>query len=237
MAPLAEALAATFAPSTCLVCARPLPWGDSRAGVCSTCWSSRIAHPPALCPHCGDPDISEPGPCLSCRTDRPLWDAATSYGPYLGALRQLVLLLKHGRDELATPLADLMREAFEAARWPVPDMLVAVPMPWLRRIRRGYNHAALLAAALARRLGVPVGRGLRRRRGTRQVGKPRSSRLRLAASSFRAVGRVGGRVVLVDDVMTTGATARVCTLALQRAGATEVYVLTLARTPLAGRFA
>jgi ComF family protein len=147
-----------------------------------------------------------------------------------------VLLFKgRGRDELAAPLSALLLSAARRAGWPLPDAVVAVPMTWIRRLRRGYNQAELLAHTVARELGVrPVHALGRRGRGT-QVGGARSDRLRLSAAAFPVRRLVTGRILLVDDVLTTGATAAACTRALKRAGADEIYVLTVARTPQPGR--
>jgi ComF family protein len=236
MASLAEALAQTFLPSTCAACGEVLPWRGSRAGVCSACWSSVTPHPGRLCPVCGEPELEADGPCLACRDAPPPWRAATSAGPYSGTLRGLVLLLKTGgRDELAGPLAELIVGASRRAGWPRPDAVVAVPMGTWRRLRRGYNQAELLARETAHRLAAPLVAPLRRRPGRSQVGLPRTERLRLAASAFPIRRCVDGRVVLVDDVFTTGATAAACTRALAGAGASEIYVLTVARTPRSGR--
>ncbi|HPW54719.1 MAG: ComF family protein [Thermoanaerobaculaceae bacterium] len=175
---------------------------------------------------------------MTCRDTPPPWTAAASFGPYAGALRDLVLLLKQGRrDELVAPLAGLLEKAFQSASWPLPAAIVGVPMHWWRRWRRGFNQAELLARELAVRLGIPVWAPLRRRTGATQVGQARSGRLRLSARGFAVTRPVKGSVVLVDDVLTTGATAAACTRALRSAGATEVRVLTLARTPAPGSFA
>jgi ComF family protein len=166
----------------------------------------------------------------------PPWCAAASFGAYEGTLRELVLLFKsRGRDELATPLAGLLLTAWQRAGWPMPDAVVAVPMRWARRLRRGYNQAELLARSLSRESGVPLVQPLRRRSRGTQVGGARGERLRLSAAAFPVRRPVTGCVVLVDDVLTTGATAAACTRALTRAGAGDVYVLTIARTPRPGR--
>jgi ComF family protein len=234
MASLAEALVSTFLPAGCTLCHRPLPWRASAAGVCPSCWSLVAAHG-ATCPRCGEPDV-DGEPCLQCRTSPPPWQAATSFGPYRGLLRQLVLALKHGRrDELARPLGDLLAESWRAATWPQPDLVTAVPMWWLRRLGRGFNQAELLARHLAAAVGAPYQPTLRRRRGLRQVGRGRAARLALSGAEFTPRRRLAGRVLLVDDVLTTGATARACCRALERAGAREIFVLTLARTERSGR--
>jgi ComF family protein len=195
-----------------------------------------VPHTGPLCPSCGAAELASEEVCLTCRSTPPPWRAAVSFGPYAGTLRELILLFKRrGRDELAAPLAGLMMSALRGAAWPVPDTVAAVPMTWFRRLRRGYNQAELLAGAVAHALGARRVRALRRRGRGSQVGRTRADRLRLAASAFAAQGSIRGRVMLVDDVLTTGATVAACTRALRRAGADEVYVLTVAKTPQPGR--
>ncbi len=236
MATLVEALAQTFLPASCAICTAALPWRGSRAGVCPACWDSARRHLGPACPTCGNPDVASGEECLACRASAPPWRAAASFGPYAGVLRELILLFKaRGRDELAAPLGELLAETFRGAAWPAPDAAVAVPMGWVKRLRRGYNQAELLAREVARAVGCRHVRALRRRGGGRQVGAGRSDRLRLTASAFPVRRAVSGRVLLVDDVLTTGATAGACARALARAGAKEVYVLTVARTPQPGR--
>jgi len=236
MASMVAALAETLLPASCAVCHRPLAWSGSRAGVCGGCWSAVAAHTYPGCPVCGDPEAGADGPCLDCRTVPPAWQAAASFGPYQDVLRDLVVLFKErGVDELAAPFADLAAGAARAAGWPAPDALVPVPTAWTRRLRRGFDHTALFARHLADRLGAPSRRVLRRRGTGRQVGRTRAQRLRLTAAQFPVAAGVTGRVILIDDVFTTGGTAAACAASLRRAGAREVRVLTLARTPQTGR--
>ncbi len=236
MASLAEALALTFLPSTCATCGAALPWAGSRAGICAGCWDRVVLHREPTCPVCGDPEVASSEPCLACRIDPPPWDAAASVGPYDGTLRDLVLLFKNGgRDELARPLAALLARRHRDRGGERPDAVVAVPMTWLRRLRRGYDQAALLGRALARELRAPFVRALARRGGPAQVGRSRAQRLALTAAAFPARRAVAGRVALVDDVFTTGATAAACARSLRRAGASAVDVLTVARTATPGR--
>lgn len=155
-----------------------------------------------------------------------------SLGPYLGTWRELVLQLKHHRrDELAKPLGVRLAALLDGTGWPPADALVPAPMWWLRRLRRGFNQAELLAGRTARAAGVPMRNYLTRTWGGRQVGRTRAHRLLLGDSVIRARRPVPRRVVLVDDVVTTGATARACCRALQEAGARDVFILAVARTP------
>jgi ComF family protein len=235
MASLAEALVRTVLPACCTACRSALPWRGSAAGVCPACWSAVRSHVP-VCPRCGDPDSPPGEECLACRTAPPPWRAAAAFGPYEGTLRELVLLLKLSRrDELARPLGELLARTHRRAGWPRPAAVVPVPMWWGRRLRRGFNQADLLARELAAALGCRTAGALARRRGRPQAGLRRGERQRLAASAIIARRPVAGSVALVDDVLTTGATAAACTRALLAAGAAEVRVLTVARTAPPGR--
>lgn len=157
-------------------------------------------------------------------------------GDYEGSLRDLVLLFKNARrDELARPLAALLAERLALLNWPVPDSVTAVPTWWARRLWRGFDHADLLATHLAALLGRPRLRALRRCRPGSQAGRSRTERLSLPRHTFAARRPVTGHVLLVDDVLTTGATARACTHALHAAGAAAVSLLTVARAPRSGR--
>ena len=236
MASLAEALALTFLPSSCAICRAVLPWAGSRAGICAGCWDGLRIHRGPRCPVCGNPEAISGEECLACRTEPPPWRAASSLGPYEGTLRDLVLLFKNrGRDELAKPLAELLAGNLEDRGWERPDAVVSVPMTSFRRLRRGYDQAGILGRAVARELGVRYVRALRRRGRGAQVGRSRSERLRLSAGAFGVRRPVAGRILLVDDVITTGATVGCCARALTRAGADEIYVLAVARTPQPGR--
>jgi len=235
MANLAEAFARTLLPACCALCQRALPWRGSDAGVCAACWTAVREHVPA-CPRCGDPDSPAGEECLACRTDPPPWRAAAAVGPYEGALRDLVLLCKLGRrDELARPLARLLAAAYRRAGWPRPAAVVPVPMWWGRRLRRGFNQADLLARELASMIGARRVAALSRRRGRPQAGLGRSARRLLSRAALSYRRRLAGPVLLVDDVLTTGATAAACTRTLHAAGGQDVYLLTLARTTPPGR--
>jgi ComF family protein len=172
------------------------------------------------------------GRCALCRTETQGFDAAYSFGQYQDALRELIHLLKYERiGTLGRPLAELLAQAFP--RDQKFDAIVPMPLHWRRRWQRGFNQSALLAEHLGRRIGLPVIQAVRRVRPTNpQAGLTNSRRRANVAGAFAPYRRrpIGGmRLLLVDDVMTTGATASACSRALKTAGAHYVALLTLAR--------
>jgi ComF family protein len=172
------------------------------------------------------------GVCPLCRRGLRGFDSSYCYGAYDGKLRKLIHLLKYDRMRpLAAHLGELMATALPPGEQ--VDAVVPVPLHWRRRWRRGFNQSELLARIVARRYGLKVSRALRRGRPTAsQAGLTRSMRRANVAGAFFVRSRQeveGRRILLVDDVMTTGATASACGTALKRAGARRVTVLTLAR--------
>ena len=151
-------------------------------------------------------------------------------------LRELIHVFKYGRVQtLAGPLGDMLWTAL--ARDEAWDMIAAVPLHWRRRWQRRFNQSELLARNLARRSGIPYRSLLRRVRATpSQAGLSNQKRRRNVTAAFacrrmalRGEGLQGKRILLIDDVLTTGATASACAAALKKAGAQRVGILTLAR--------
>ena len=169
------------------------------------------------------------GRCALCRSGLRGFDAAYSFGAYEGVLRELIHLYKYGKVRtLALPLSGLLVRALP--RDETFDAAVPVPLYWRRRLQRGFNQAELLARGLSRRTGIPVVTALGRVRPTpNQAGLSTSARRQNVAKAFRARDVQGKRILLIDDVMTTGATAASCALALKQAGARRVALLTVAR--------
>lgn len=193
---------------------------------------------PPKCLTCGA--LAEPF-CRECRAavepahglaPPPGVGAIRSAGYHDGPLRRAVLRLKFERKvALVSPLAMLLVEELELVRdrW-TPDALAPVPLHWMRRLERGFNQSGLLAEELGKRSGLPVAPALRRVRSTgHQVGRSAEERALGIRDAFTARPEWvrGKRLVLVDDVWTTGATVGECAAVLRRAGAAEVFVLTV----------
>ena len=232
-----SALAELCYPVRCWGCARDWP----RPGelLCEECHEELVGHGLLRCGRCGQfvgPEILVGGGCWECRDRQFAFAAAVGAVPYGGVARGLVHRFKfNGHGYLAALMAELMGEVARQERLEaLCEVVVAVPLHWRRRLGRGYDQSAVLAEEVGRRLALPVGRrAVARRRATApQSGLSRSERMRNVAGSFtvtrpRAVAE--RTVLLVDDVLTTGATTDACAQALEEAGATRVFVLTFAR--------
>jgi ComF family protein len=172
------------------------------------------------------------GRCALCRHGLRGFDAAYSFGSYEGALRQWIHLYKYGRVKtMRRPLEELLAAALP--REEHFDGVVPVPLHWRRRWQRGFNQSELLARGIGKRCGIPVLTALRRTRYTAaQAGLSNTGRRMNVAAAF-AVRRgkilAGKRLLLIDDVLTTGSTAAACARVLRRAGAARVVLLTVAR--------
>jgi ComF family protein len=222
-------------PPLCPACREPV---EGR-GLCPACWSklSFITRP--YCERLGIPFVYDPGPgilSMEAIADPPAYHRARAAVRFDDVARALVHALKYG-DRL--DLAPMMgRWVSQAGRELLAeaDALVPVPLHWRRLWARRFNQSAMLAAAIAKESGVPIAAGaLKRVKPTvQQVGLSRTERAQNVQGAFRvppegnAVVR-GRRLVLVDDVLTSGATVDGCARALLRAGAANVDVLIFAR--------
>lgn len=202
---------------------------------CAVC-ADTLLPSPAGCPVCGVPlDESllpalRPRRCVHCRQRPPRFAVASAPFLHGGALAEGIHRLKYERrEDLAAPLAML----FEACAVPNSDLLAPIPLHASRLRERGYDQAALLARAASKRFRAPFAQLLTRTRATgQQVGRDRTARERNLRGAFRANRPLcGQRICLIDDVLTTGATASAAAEALLLAGAARVEVRTLARAP------
>jgi ComF family protein len=229
-------------PWHCYHCGQPSA-SDGRGGFCASCWNMiRLIRPP-YCPCCGAPfrspialTYSPEYRCGACRTKPPPFDHARAIGRYEGPLRQAIHLLKYrGKLRLQQPLLQLTLEHFDA-NFPgtTYDVIIPVPLHRERLMQREFNQAAVIARGLARHLNVPMlERLLVRVRSTRpQVelsGSERRQNVKQAFAVTNAAGLEDRRVLVVDDVFTTGATLGEVARTLKAVGATQVDVFALAR--------
>ena len=221
-------------PPFCPVCQARLGVGR-RDPLCGTCWQGLERLAPPWCRRCGLA-LSIEGLCGECRTRRRPFSyarAAVRYGPI--AREALHAFKFGGRRALAVPLAELLAElGLGALPGAAPDLLVPVPLHARRERARGYNQSALLAKRLGQVWRVPVapdalGRATATAPQTDLSAAARRQNVRGAFVARRPELIVGRHVLLVDDILTTGATAGECARCLTRAGAAAVGVLTVAR--------
>ena len=222
-------------PTSCAACGETMD--HPRSGpLCEGCWGAMPRHGAGVC-GCGVPLLSpHTAVCGRCRRGLSPFERGASLGPYYGSLRVVIHELKYrGRRRAAAQLAHrLGDEPRVRGVLGGADVLVPVPLHPRRRRERGFNQAELLAAELGRRAGIPVSSAalVRRTDTASQAGLTAARRRDNVAGAFavRHRSQVAGRVVvLVDDVYTTGATARACARALRAAGAAEVRLVTVAR--------
>lgn len=172
------------------------------------------------------------GQCRLCRLGANGFDAAYTFGAYDGELRKLIHLFKYAKIQtLARPLGAFLRQALP--RDQRFDCIVPMPMHWRKRWDRGFNQADLLARETSRHTGAPVKALVRRtHQKAAQAGLTNAERRANVAGAFAVPRRLrldGQRILLIDDVMTTGATAGACAKALKKAGAAHVTLLAVAR--------
>lgn len=234
-----DALAAVVFPAPCRICEETLVTA-SRVPVCATCLEKLQAFDGPQCMRCGRPFLSTAVTaglqplCQLCRKGVYDFDSARSFTAYDDHAMKAVVLLKYHR---VTPLADwfaarmaelVQREKIHA------DVVVPVPLHRARQRERGYNQAELIARPLAKRLGLPLSGALLVRTKPRPdkhrlTRKERWSSVRGAYTAHAGANIDKQRVLLVDDVFTTGATLDACSRALRNAGAAGVIGVTVAR--------
>jgi ComF family protein len=221
-------------PPRCLACGRIVEEPDA---LCGRCWGGITFFAPPWCAGCGLPfahPMGENAICAGCARERRAWDRARAVLRYDKNSRDLILGLKHADNTHVAPAFGRWMRRAGGEVLAEAELLVPVPLHWTRLFRRRYNQAALLANAIHAAGGPPVmPEGLTRRRRTPSQGHlgplARERNVRSAFAVPHPAQIAGRRLVLIDDVMTTGATVDECARVLKRAGAASVGVLTLAR--------
>jgi ComF family protein len=222
-------------PTLCVSCREPVV-GE---GVCAACWAKLSFIEPPFCPRLGIPFVYDPGPGLlsmEAIADPPAYTRARAAVRYDDVARSLVHALKYqDRTDLAPAMGRWMARAGHELLNEA-DVLVPVPLHWRRGWSRRYNQSGALARTIERQTGVAVARdALRRVRPTQQqIGLSRSQRASNVQGAFKVLADQkseiqGRRVVLIDDVLTSGATVDACARALLRAKAKQVDVMVFAR--------
>ncbi|MBS9717622.1 ComF family protein [Pseudohalocynthiibacter aestuariivivens] len=227
----------TIFPPQCVTCRKLV---ESEFALCGACWRDTTFISGLICDKCGVPLPGSAGPemvhCDDCITVARPWDKGRAAMLYKENSRKIVLALKHGdREDLVRPAAGWMLRA--GASLIKPNMLVApVPLHWSRLLKRRYNQAALLGKTISKQANLEFCPDLLRRtsRTAPLDGLTRDERFQALTDVIRPNPKrhemfENRPVLLIDDVMTSGATLAACTEACFSAGAVEVFVLILAR--------
>lgn len=216
-------------PSRCPVCLRPSD-SISHSPVCVDCMSEIAPYDGPACGICCKPLVSEFATiCGDCRVKPPMYKKAFSFGFYDGPLKKAIHAVKFGKKRR---LGKALGRKMAGMALPEADVIVPVPLDKGGLKERGFNQAYLLALALSEAAGIAVDSGLlmKTKKTLPQIGLNAVERVINIKGAFTASAIVKGkRVILVDDVMTTGATVAECSKVLVKAGAKEVFVYTLAR--------
>ncbi len=234
---MASAVGDLLLPDVCHGCQAQPP---GMHGLCESCAMNllRLAGLP-YCPRCGTTlgphiEVAYEDGCFACPNPLPRFARVVRLGPYAPPLQDMIRELKYRRHAAMVPrLGQLISEAADGCE-DVGELDVVTPVPswWGRQLRRGVDHAALLAEAVSRQIDLPLAPLLQRTRNTpSQVGRSRTQRIANMRGAFQTACKDirGARVLLVDDVTTTGATASECARTLLQAGALRVTLAVVAK--------
>jgi competence protein ComFC len=216
-------------PSQCPACGNP---SDTflYSPICSSCWSRIKRFSGPSCAICALPFASEYATvCSQCMIKRPPFSKVIFFGIYDGVLAEAISQLKfHGLKRLSKPLGTLLLNC----ELPVIDGILPVPLSVKGLRERGFNQSLLMAKVLSKNLQVPLFMDIlwKKKETLPQIGLSKKERSTNLKKAFEVKGNIRGlRLLLIDDVMTTGATVTECSKVIMNAGAQEVIVLTLAR--------
>lgn len=210
-----------------------------KANICKNCWNSIEKIFPPFCNLCGHPlnKFSFHNRCHACKDLSPYFEFARAVGTYTGVLRHCIHLFKFEyKDDLAEPLSDLLVEYIQKSNnFRNVNLLVPVPLHRTKLRERDFNQAELLVRKINEKLNIPFSaNNLYRKRDTKPQMEQNSINIRFK-NVLDAFGVLNPqeffkkKILLIDDIMTTGATVNECSKALREAGASSVYILVLAR--------
>lgn len=208
--------------------------GCGRLGThwCEDCQHAVVRITEPICEHCGFP-LAKDQECPSCAMHKFAFTQARAYARYETGLRHAILKLKHRQNKaLGEALGKYLAQLFEELDWQI-DFMVAIPLAKMRTKFRGYNQIELLAVPLSKAIDIPIQRTclLRKQETKPQMDLLPAERWSNVQDAFAADALLanGKRVLVVDDIITTGATMHAAALALSQAGADEVFALALAQ--------
>jgi len=217
-------------PEECPMCKRQST-DHVTAPICTECWQGILPYQGPGCQKCGRPLVSDYAiVCEECIVDEPSFKRAASYGLYEGTLKKAINLLKYyGIKRLSHPLSDFLLHS----GIPKVDAVIPVPLHEKRLRHREFNQSALIANHIAKRAGVSLILDclIKAKDTAHQVGLHSKERRRNIKNAFKIKNHhliKGKKILLIDDVITTGATIRECSRVLAKAGAGDIYVMTLA---------
>jgi ComF family protein len=218
-------------PPRCVFCRARVEDDPVASGVCAAC-ITHVPHPSQCCDKCGQP-LTGAAFCSECAGRNFSFTAACAVNEYQGALKSAIHKFKYkGRKELAGPLGSLLARQIRLSGWPRADAVVPVPLHYEKLQSRGYDQALLLAQVVGDELQLPVKRMLVRQKATTsQTRLQASERWKNVSGVFASLGEQDppSRVILIDDLLTTGATAHFAGLQLLRAGVGELFLAVVGR--------
>jgi ComF family protein len=235
---LSQTVALALFPPHCAACEAPMP-AASPHGLCALCHNTLSANDGCRCKMCDVPLELVLGTsfdtCTRCHMNPPPFTQTRAPYVYGGPLAELIVKSKfREREDIAVSLGRLLAAHPDVqALLREVDFLVPTPLGFKRKWQRGYNQSAIIATCLGKQLGVPVSHALRRTRSTPpQSGLNLDERLTNVRGVFAAKKPLHGRIALIDDVVTSGETARQAALALHEAGAENVVMIAVARATI-----
>lgn len=215
-------------PPSCAVC------GHEGVRFCNDCQNQIVPIGKNICQICGDP-LPFPGVCQSCQLEPPPYTALRSYADYQGPLREALHSLKFKSNlALADTFAAYLIPLVQNLGWQF-DVVLAVPMSRAKKRSRGYNQAAQIAHPIAMAFHTEFSENFitRQFEAKSQIGLSREERFKNIHNAFQgnSAKLIGKKVLLVDDITTTGATITSCAKALKESGCERIYCITVAKTP------